>query len=589
MTTQATTSTRYAALGSDLRRAVMSRSFVLAMLGMVLCLIFGALTDMLMVFKMEVPLVMYGYHEELFVTALKSDIILLVVPLLAAIPFTTAFVEDVRSGYLKQCLPRTTTTRYLLGKSLSCALSGGLALLGGAVIGLLLFTLVFSPMEIYAEFAVKSRMGEIAFSLLLLFLSGAMWATVGLLLSTLTMNTFIAYASPFILYYVLVIMQERYFRTTFMLNPKNYLTMQGEFPLEGRSAALTLLVLLCVMLLLFYVYGQRRLRDDNARKTIRALFPARTVKLDKPHRARKELGFFRELRQIGSVTRYNFRTWRGNARIWLTFALAFVLCFLLSDKAASFAYDMGTTMQAFEPFVWTFGDANSVMLISLLLILLFVDMPFLGAGVPYFLCRMKRRTWAWGQMLYIVLTTSLYMLFIFISTTLICMQNSFIGNMWSETAAILGYSGAGKAVALPALVKVLEMSRPFQSAGTIFLLMLLYTLLMVTLMLFFNIRRGKSSGIVAGFSFSLFGFLLNPELFKQLFNLPNELMYKANVAVGWLSPLNQATYHMHNFGYDLLPRMNVTYLIFGGLIAVLFFSVQRAMRRYNFNFIGTEG
>ena len=52
----------------------------------------------------------------------------------------------------------------------------------------------------------------------------------------------------------------------------------------------------------------------------------------------------------------------------LTFALAFILCFLLSDKAAAFAYEMETTMQAFEPFVWTFGDANSVLLVSLLLI-----------------------------------------------------------------------------------------------------------------------------------------------------------------------------------------------------------------------------
>ena len=78
---------------------------------------------------------------------------------------------------------------------------------------------------------------------------------------------------------------------------------------------------------------------------------------------------------------------------------------------------------------------------------------------------------------------------------------------------------------------------------------------MVFLMLYVNIRRGKSAGIAAAFGFSLFGFLLNPQLFKQVFQLPDELLYKANVAVGWLSPLNQATYHMHNFGYDLLPRL----------------------------------
>ena len=153
---------------------------------------------------------------------------------------------------------------------------------------------------------------------------------------------------------------------------------------------------------------------------------------------------------------------------------------------------------------------------------------------------------------------------------------------------IIGYSGAGKAVALPALVKTLEMSRPFQCAATIFLLMLLYTLVLALLMLLMKLLRGKSAGVVAAFGFSLYGLLLNPELIKQMFNLPDELMYKANVAVGWLSPLNQATYYMHNFGYDLLPRLWQTYAIFGGLIALLMGGILLAIRRYNFMFLGTE-
>ena len=73
-----------------------------------------------------------------------------------------------------------------------------------------------------------------------------------------------------------------------------------------------------------------------------------------------------------------------------------------------------------------------------------------------------------------------------------------------------------------------------------------------------------------------------------MFNLPDELMYKANVAVGWLSPLNQATYHMHNFGYDLLPRLWQTYLIFLVLIAGLMVGILCAIRKYNFMFLGTE-
>lgn len=295
-----------------------------------------------------------------------------------------------------------------------------------------------------------------------------------------------------------------------------------------------------------------------------------------------------KLRQVGSVTAYNFRQWRGNSRIIITFALAFILCFLLSDKAVKFAREYETTMQIVEAFVWTFGDANSILLSSLLLVLLFADMPFLSAGTPYYLSRIDRKTWLFGQAAYITLATGIYMLFILLSTSVVCMSQSFIGNMWSETAAILGYSGAGKAVALPALVKTLEMSTPYECMGTIFLLMLLYTLLMVFIMLTFNIRKGQIAGVVSVFVFSLYGFLLNPQLFKTIFQLPDELMYKANVAVGWLSPLNHATYHMHNFGYDLLPRLWMTYAIFGALIALCFILALRSVRKYNFNFTGTE-
>lgn len=295
------------------------------------------------------------------------------------------------------------------------------------------------------------------------------------------------------------------------------------------------------------------------------------------------------LRQIGSVATYNFRQWRRNPRIFITFALAFILCFLLSDKAVRFSKEYGTIMQIVESFVWTFGDSNSILLSSLLLVLLFADMPFIGNGTPLYLVRVNRKIWLAGQALYISLATSIYMVFILFSTAFVTMRNSFVGNMWSETAAILGYSGAGEAVALPALVKTLEMSTPYECMITIFLLMLLYTLLMTFIMLIFNIYKGQMAGVISVFVFSLYGFLLNPQLIKTLMQLPDELMYKANVFMGWISPLNHATYHMHNFGYDLLPRLWHTYAIFVAIIILCFLLALRGIRYYNFNFTGTEG
>ncbi|MDO4544275.1 MAG: hypothetical protein Q4C01_06945 [Clostridia bacterium] len=576
------------AILTDLKRAIFARGFAIAVLGTMLCLCIASFSEVYAILSTDPVVSVFREHNSIVHRALSANVLLLAAPILASIPYTTAFVDDIKSGYLKVYLTRTNVGSYVSGKIIACALSGGLALFLGLMLGWGVITLVVLPTEVYVDYPIASIAGEIVFRFGLYFAMGMLFAEIGMFASTAAKNAYLAYAAPFIFYYVLIILQERYFRNAFMLNPQNYLTMQGAFPLEGRSALIMLIALALLIGLAFYLYGQGQLQDDDSRRKLWSFLPKRKINLDKKQRIGKQPRVIKTLRQVVSVTNYNFRMWRGNVRVLLTFALAFILCFLLSDKAARFAYDMNTTMQAFEPFVWTFGDANSVMLISLMLILLFVDMPFLGAGVPYYLVRMKRSVWAAGQIVYIVLATLIYMLFIFAATTLICMQNSFIGNMWSETAAILGYSGAGKAVALPALVKTLELSRPYACTATIFLLMTFYTLTLVLLMLLLNIKKGKGAGIIGAFVFSLFGFLLNPELIKQLFSLPDELIYKANVAVGWLSPLNHATYHMHNFGYDLLPRLWQTYAIFGGLIVLLIVGVLLGIRKYNFNFTGTE-
>ena len=295
------------------------------------------------------------------------------------------------------------------------------------------------------------------------------------------------------------------------------------------------------------------------------------------------------MRQALSVAGYNFRQWHRNPRILVTFALAFILCFLLSDKAVRFAVEHNTTMQAFEAFIWTFGDSDSILLSSLLLVLLFADMPFLSSGTPFFLVRTNRRTWITGQMLYTAAATTVYLLFILLSTALICERQSYLANMWSPTAAILGYSGAGQQVALPALVKTLEMSWPYPVTLTIFFLMLGYALTLVFIMLFFNLRHGQTAGVLSVFLFSVYGFLLSPDTIQKLFKLPDQAYYLANVAIGWASPLNHATYHMHNFGYDLLPRMWQSFAIFGLLLGLGWLASLRAIKNYNFNFTGTEG
>ena len=62
----------------------------------------------------------------------------------------------------------------------------------------------------------------------------------------------------------------------------------------------------------------------------------------------------------------------------------------------------------------------------------------------------------------------------------------------------------------------------------------------------------------------------------------------ANIIFGWISPLNHATYYMHNFGYDNLPKLYQSYIFFAVGSIVLFALSLWKIKRYQFSFTGTQ-
>ena len=295
----------------------------------------------------------------------------------------------------------------------------------------------------------------------------------------------------------------------------------------------------------------------------------------------------RDMRQAFQIAGQNFSEWRRSPRIAMTFILALVLCLMLSDQVLSHAARYETALQTLEPFIWTYGDGASVMLSSLLLVILFADMPFVSQATPYWLIRTKRSVWLSGQVIYVILTTAVYNLFLLAVLGIMGAPFSFTGNVWSETAAMLGYGG-GEGAVVPVSVKTMEISTPYACAVTVFCLMLLYSLFVAVLMLFLNLYAGSAAGVLGAFAVNLYGLLLNPRIFQRLFHFTGNLAYRANVLCGWLSPLTHATFPMHNFGYDYLPRVQVSAGIFLVLIAVLILLSGRKMRSYDFPFMQVD-
>lgn len=287
------------------------------------------------------------------------------------------------------------------------------------------------------------------------------------------------------------------------------------------------------------------------------------------------------------MARFNFRGFFKNPKVILTFLFSIVLCYMLSDRVMKVIQAYGTPVQLAEPFLWTFGDASCVLLSAVLLLLLFSDLPMVSGITPYYLHRTAKGKWLAGQMAYVAIVVFLYTCFLFVETVVLCGKYSYTGDQWSETAAMLAYSKLGRELGVPSTVKVMEGITPYGCMVQVFGLMFLYALALGFLVLAGNLISGKNRGMIWGLLFSLYGFLLDRDVVAAVFGFREYEGYKTNLVIGWLSPLNHATYGRHSFGYDKLPTLFQSRLVFLGLLFIFTGVSLRAVKRYSFRFLGS--
>ena len=293
------------------------------------------------------------------------------------------------------------------------------------------------------------------------------------------------------------------------------------------------------------------------------------------------------LREAFVCAGWNLYSLRKNPRFYMSLLLGFLLCWLLTDKTMAISRTYLTNVQLLEPFVWCYADDDSILFSALVMMLMFSAFPRLDTPASYLIFRTTRLNWLLGQIVTVFILTLGYSLMILASSMVMCIGcNVFVANNWSETATMLSFSPASFEVALTVMRKTVKLTTPYGCAVQIFLLLFQYVLLMSMIQLTFTVLKSRKAGIIAALVINFAGYVLTPDRFMIWLQLPIEMQYYANLLSAWLSPLQHATYTMHNFGYDLLPRVHTSYLILGGTSVVLMLISAIAMRRFSFNFTG---
>ena len=243
-------------------QAFTSPGFFAGVSAVVIITALASLQNLADIFKAE-ELLPFGSHATLILGALTSDAMTLALPIAAALPYTTGFIEDVKSGYIKEYLPRTTVNKYISGKLIAVGLSGGLVLAAGMIAAYALSAIIITPMEAAPaeDMAAEPYLAQVISRAFLMFFSGALWSTAGLALSSASSSRYMAYASPFIIYYVLIILNERYFPSLYVLYPKEWINPSAFWPLGWLGVILLLLELTALAGAGFVFAAKRRIAN----------------------------------------------------------------------------------------------------------------------------------------------------------------------------------------------------------------------------------------------------------------------------------------------------------------------------------------
>lgn len=177
---------------------------------------------------------------------------LLFIPIAVALPAGENAEAELRSRFFIFSYTRTGKREYLFSKAIGLFASGGfltfLAMVFLMAVSIIRFGHI--PALMPEEVNGLELYSKTLLSFPRIFLNGALWALVGGLASVVSKNRYMAYAVPFVMYYVLTTFQERYYQKLFFLSPRYWATTlyYGDFFCIGILLISSLLIAFLFML-----------------------------------------------------------------------------------------------------------------------------------------------------------------------------------------------------------------------------------------------------------------------------------------------------------------------------------------------------
>ena len=193
--------------------------------------------------------------------------------------------------------------------------------------------------------------------------------------------------------------------------------------------------------------------------------------------------------------------------MWVIAAMIIVMTFIFADDVNKNAAMMGTDMTLWIfPFLYTRPDM--VLIFTMPVVLMFCNAPFLDKNQTFVMMRASRTKWLCGQLLYIILASAVYYLFVFLISILSTVFIAEPSLDWGGTIYSLAYSRLQwEGVPLVQIPKlIVEYFTPIQACWFTFLLSWIGGVFLGMIAFSFNlITQTRSIGTAVATAFVVWG------------------------------------------------------------------------------------
>ncbi len=261
-------------------------------------------------------------------------------------------------------------------------------------------------------------------------------------------------------------------------------------------------------------------------------------------------------RQIFRICAGNLERISGNPRLYLAFAwFAMTIAFYMV-QVRRLAYSLGETVSAWV-FPLLMAKSGNQMFFILGAVLLFCDAPFLYDNSGWQILRAGRRTWFWGNILYIGVLSLLYTAIVSVLPAVFAVPKLSLANEWGRLIGSLGQTSLASQSGLTSLSYII-MSRysPLEAMGIAGLAAWLNAVLVGVVSYAANLLLKQGAGAVICMAMGLTPVIISGALppvsyFAYYLSPPS-----------WINPENY-----NRKGYGAAPSPLYIYLAFAVLIA----------------------